>query len=82
MGEIKISIPRDLESAFEEAFPGEDKAAAVLQLVESEIARRRSTDAVVEREFQELVDEVLRLRQEPPYFTDEDIRKVREELRQ
>jgi acetylornithine deacetylase/succinyl-diaminopimelate desuccinylase-like protein len=77
MGEIKIKIPEDMEAAFEKAFPDDDKAAAVLHLIEAEIARRHDT----ERKFEDIVEEVLRVRQEPPYFTDEDIRKAREELR-
>ena len=41
MGEIKIDIPKDMEAAFEEAFSGVDKSAAVLRLIEAEIARRQ-----------------------------------------
>ncbi len=81
MGEIKINIPKDMEAAFEEAFPGEDKAAVVLHLIEVEIARRQDADAAEERSFEDIVEEVLRLRQEPPYFTDEDIRRLRVEGR-
>jgi len=77
MGEIKIRIPKDMEADFEKAFPVDDKAAAVLHLIEAEIARRQD----VERKFEDIVEEVLRVREEPPYFTDEDIRKAREELR-
>jgi len=81
MGEIKINIPKDMEAAFEEAFPGEDKTAVVLHLIEAEIARRQDADAAAERSFEDIVQEMLRVRQEPPYYTDEDIRKAREELR-
>ena len=77
MGEIKIRIPKDMKADFEKAFPDNDKAAAVLRLVEAEIARRQDA----ETKFEDIVEEVLRVRQEPPYFTDEDIRKAREELR-
>ena len=77
MGEIRIRIPKDMEADFEKAFPDDDKAAAVLHLIEAEIARRHDA----ERKFEDIVEEVLRVRQEPPYFTDEDIRKAREELR-
>ena len=77
MGEIKIRIPKDMEADFEKAFPDDDKAAAVLHLIEAEIARRQDA----ERKFEDIVEEVLRVREEPPYFTDEDIRKAREELR-
>ena len=81
MGEIKIDIPKDMEAAFEAAFPGEDKAAAVLRLIEAEIARRKDADAGAEGKFEDLVEEVLRLRRQPPYFTDEAIRRAREDLR-
>ena len=70
-----------MEAAFEEAFPGEDKAAAVVRLIQTEIARLQNAGATAERRFEDLVDEVLRVREEPPYFTDEDIRRVREEFR-
>jgi hypothetical protein len=79
MGEIKINIPTEIEAAFDEAFAGQDKAAAILALVRAEIAKRQN--ASPERSFDELVAEVMRLREEPPYATDEEIRKVREELR-
>jgi hypothetical protein len=57
--------------------PDDDKAAAVLHLIEAEIARRQDAEG----KFEDIVQEVLRVRQEPPYFTDEDIRRIREELR-
>jgi hypothetical protein len=82
MGEIKVNIPKEMEAAFEKAFPGEDKAVALLRLIQAEIARRQDIGAVAERSFEDIVDEVLRLREEPPYFTDDDIRKARQELRQ
>ena len=81
MGEIRIDIPKNMETAFEEAFPGEDKAAAVLRLIRTETARRQAADATAERSFDDIVEEVLRMRDEPPYFPDEDIRRAREELR-
>jgi hypothetical protein len=79
MGEIRIDIPKDIEAAFDAAFPGEDKAAAILRLIRAEIAKRQHADA--EETFDDLVAEALRLREEPPYFTDDDIRRAREELR-
>jgi|SwirhisoilCB2_FD_contig_31_20808060_length_438_multi_6_in_0_out_0_1 hypothetical protein len=80
MGEIKIDIPKDMEAAFEEAFPGEDKAAAILRVIRAEIAKRQNGDPVVDGNFDDLVAEVIRMRDEPPYFTDDDIRRAREEL--
>ena len=77
MGEIKIRIPKDMEADFQKAFPDDDKAAAILRLVEAEIARRQDT----ERNFEDIVEEALRVRQQPPCVTDEEIRKIREELR-
>jgi hypothetical protein len=82
MGEIKINIPKDMETAFEAAFPGEDKAGAILRLIQAEIAKRRNADATAgEESFDALVEAVLRVRNEPPYFTDDEIRRAREELR-
>jgi hypothetical protein len=82
MGEIKINIPKDMEKAFEEVFPGQDKATAILRLIQSEITRRQNSEAAADdRSFEELVGEVMRLREEPPFVTDEDIRRAREELR-
>ena len=78
MGQIKVNIPKGMEAAFERAFPDEDKAAAILQIIEAEIARR---GVEAEARFEDIVEEVIRLRQQPPFFTDEEIRKVREELR-
>jgi hypothetical protein len=79
MGEIKVNIPKEMEAAFDKVFAGEDKAVAVLALIRTEIAKRQKLDA--ETSFDELVDEVLRLREEPPYATDDEIRRIREELR-
>ena len=79
MGQIKIRIPEDMDAELEKAFPGEDKAAAILHIIEAEMARRRGPG--MEPKFEDLVEEVIRLRKEPPYVTDEDIRRAREELR-
>jgi hypothetical protein len=82
MGEPKINIPKDMEKAFVEVFPGEDKAAAILRLIQSAIARRQSSEAATDEwSFEELVEEAMRLREEPPFVTDEEIRRAREELR-
>lgn len=81
MGEVKVNIPKDMEAAFEETFPGRDKAEAVLDLIRAEIARRQDIDASGEGNFDSIVEEVLRVRKEPPYFTDEDIQRARKELR-
>jgi cytochrome P450 len=82
MGEIKINIPKDMETAFEEAFPGEDKATAIMRLIRAEIAKRQNGGPVAEDSFDDLVAEVMRLRDEPPYFSDDEIRRARDELRQ
>jgi hypothetical protein len=81
MGDIKIRIPKDMEATFEKAFPGEDKAAAVLRLVRAEIARLYGRGAAAEPSFDNLVEDVRHLREEPAYFADEDIRRERAEPR-
>jgi predicted nucleic acid-binding protein len=47
MGEIKINIPKDMETAFEAAFPGEDKAGAILRLIQTEIAKPDRAPATI-----------------------------------
>jgi hypothetical protein len=84
MGEIKIDIPKDMEAAFEEAFRGEDKATAVLRLIEVEIARRQDADERALRLRQEprgLVERLRQIRARSRPVTDDEIRQAREELR-
>lgn len=79
MGEIRIDIPRDLERAFEAAFAGEDKAAAVLRVIREEIARRERLSTPTSTET--LLDEILAFGSTAPSITDDEIRRIREELR-
>ncbi len=84
MGEIKIDIPKDMEAAFEEAFSGVDKSAAVLRLIEAEIARRQDANERALRLRQEpggLVERLRQIRARSRPVSDDKIAQVREELR-
>ena len=79
MSKIEIDIPKDLERAFEEAFPGSDKAAAVWRVIRQEIERKQAEAGVTRAGS--LVDLARRLRASGPSFTADEIRQAREEGR-
>lgn len=81
MTKIELNIPADIELAIEAAFPGQDKAAALLRLVRRELGMTDQPSIDVEPAFEELVQHALRLRATTPYVTDEVIRSIRDDLR-
>ncbi len=84
MGEIRINIPADMARKLEQTFPDEDKGEVLLRLAEAEI-RRRETEAAAgpatASNLNSLVDEVLRLRRQPPFLSDDEVRTLRREGR-
>ena len=64
MGEIRINIPKELEKAFDSAFPEDDKAAAVLRLIRQEIERKQDTEGAPEKSLVEMANEI-RARAQP-----------------
>ena len=79
MGRIEIDIPKDMERAFEEAFPGDDKSLAVWRVIRQEIERKQAEAMRVRA--QSLVDLARQLRESGPAFTAKEIRDAREEGR-
>lgn len=79
MGKIEISIPQDMESAFEEAFPGDDKAEAVWRIIRQEIERKRAAAGLTTTKS--LVELAKELRASGPLFSAEDVQRAREEGR-
>ena len=79
MGKIEISIPQDMESAFEEAFPGDDKAEAVWRIIRQEIERKRAAAGLTATKS--LVELAKELRASGPLFSAEDVQRAREEGR-
>jgi hypothetical protein len=79
MGKIEINIPRELENAFEEAFPGEDKAEAVWRIIRQEIERKRAAPVLSSKKS--LVELAKEIRASGPLFSAEDVQRAREEGR-
>lgn len=79
MGKIEIDIPKDMERALETAFPGEDKAATVLRIIAERLAL--SPAGPGEPDFAVIVEEMRRIRAQPPFVTDEEIRLALDEMR-
>jgi hypothetical protein len=81
---MTIRIPDDVKEAFDKAFEGEDKDAIVAQLIR-DAAEAKARAATEEKERakgrREAVDRILALRKQPPYFSDAEIKRAREEGR-
>ena len=76
MGKIEIDIPREMEHAFEETFPGDDKSSAVWQVIRHEIERKRA--AAVHSPKKSLVELANEIRASGPLFSAEDVQRARE----
>jgi hypothetical protein len=81
MTKIELNITADLEQAIKAAYPGEDTAAVVVRIVEQQLKSTATTGATDDRIFDDAVQAVLRLRQEPPFAADDAIRTIRDEFR-
>jgi hypothetical protein len=80
MGTMNFSIPDDVKEAFNKAFDGENKSAIVAELMRRALEEKKRR-AKQDKDFDALVEEVLRLRAEDPPVTDEEIRHARVEGR-
>ncbi|MBN2701335.1 MAG: hypothetical protein JXR29_07795 [Methylothermaceae bacterium] len=76
MATVNFSVPEEVKEAFNQAFEGENKSAIIARLMR---------EAVEEKERQlrrkAIIEEILKLRQQAPTATDEEIRNAREEGR-
>ena len=79
MGEIRIRIPDDMERAFDTAFPGANKEEAILRILRQEIARRKQEIHCSDAE--KLIDDIVAFGSAAPVVTDDEIRRLREEVR-
>ncbi len=77
---MTIRIPEDIKAAFDKAFAGEDKDAIIARLLHEAAEKRAEEEGLAERR-RKAVDAILALRQTPPYFSDEAIKRAREEGR-
>lgn len=77
MGTMNFSIPDDVKEAFNEAFKDENKSAVVAELIRKAVEERRRSDRA-----QSFLERIRAIRAKSTQsFTDDDIRKAREELR-
>jgi hypothetical protein len=77
---MTIRIPDEVKAAFDKAFEGEDKDAVIARLLQEAAEQRAEVEDSAERR-REAVDAILALRKQPPYFSDEEIKRAREEGR-
>ena len=80
MATMNFSIPDDVKEAFNKAFKGENKSAVVARLMRRAIEEKKRR-AKQDRDFDTLIEELLRIRAEDPPATDEEIRRARVEGR-
>jgi hypothetical protein len=80
MATMNFSIPDDVKEAFNKAFKGENKSAVVARLMRRAIEEKKRR-AKQDRDFDALIEELLRIRAEDPPATDEEIRRARVEGR-
>ena len=76
MGTMNFSIPDDVKDAFNKAFDGENKSAIVTRLM-----IRAIEDAERRRKSAGFVERIRLIRAKGRPVTEEEIRRVREELR-
>lgn len=77
MGTMNFSIPDDVKDAFNETFEGKNKSAVVTELL-----RRAIEDEKRSRQSLSFVERLRRIRENSRVVTDEEIRRIRQELRE
>lgn len=80
---MTIRIPGDVKEALDKALEGEDKDAIMAQIIRDGLAAgtAQAPEADSVQGCREAVDAILALRKPPPYFTDAEVRRAREEGR-
>ena len=83
MSKIEIDIPKDMEKALDDAFPGEDKATVLLRLAQTAIARSSvmASGMTAVRPKKSLIEMASEIRARMPSISQQDIRRIREEGR-
>jgi len=80
---MTIRIPENVKEALDKALAGEDKDAIIAQIIRDGLAAgaAQAPEADAVQRCREAVDAVLASRKQPPYFTDAEIRRARDEGR-
>ncbi len=76
MGTMNFSIPDEVKEAFNKAFESENKSAIVADLLRRAIEERQQ-----KKRGAELLEQMRKLHQMGPKFTDAEVRKARHEGR-
>ena len=85
---MTIRIPDDVKEAFDKAFKGEDKDAVIAQFIRDGLAARGIPEMVAARDEEvaerrrKAVDAILELRKTMPAISQDEIRAIREEMRE
>jgi hypothetical protein len=85
---MTIRIPDDVKEAFDKAFEGEDKDAIIAQFIRDGLAARGVPEMVAARDEEvaerrrKAVDAILELRKTMPAISQDEIRAIREEMRE
>ena len=78
MATMNFSIPEDVKKRFNELFCDRNKSEIVTNLMRRAI---EDEERRLRRGGKSLVEQMLELREEGPYFTADDIRRAREDGR-
>ncbi|MFA9462511.1 hypothetical protein [Thiohalorhabdus methylotrophus] len=76
MATVNYSVPDEIRNEFNEAFAGENKSAVIARLMQEAVEERRRQER-----RQTAIEGLLRLREEMPGLTEEEIREARKEGR-
>lgn len=80
MTTIEFDVPDHIQQAFDHYFLGEDRDVVFTRLLEAAIAKRKREEESSARRAKAL-DEILVFRKLSPYISDEEIHRIRQEMR-
>ena len=76
MATVNFSVPEDVKDAFNATFVGRNKSAIVADLLREAVEREKRRKAHVDA-----MDRILDLRKNAPRITQDEIRRLRAEMR-
>jgi hypothetical protein len=76
MATVNFSVPEDVKDAFNATFEGRNKSAIVAELLREAVEREKRRKAHVDA-----LDRILDLRKNAPRITQDEIRRLRAEMR-
>jgi metal-responsive CopG/Arc/MetJ family transcriptional regulator len=73
MATVNFSVPDEIRDAFNDAFAGENKSAVIARLMQEAVEERRRQER-----RRQAIEGLLRVRQEMPTLTDDELCELRE----